>query len=166
MALALAAVGCAEPPADLVSPPSVTSAVDGVTTTTVPATVPPAPTYGELIEILRTRCAQGEFWTCDGLFNLARPDSADEDFGASCGDRLETGDWCVDVYDEPRPSDYGDDPLLDQLWDLCASESPAAARACDDLYVIAYADTEYVYFGASCAERFRDMSRSCVELMD
>lgn len=170
--LALGLIGCAEPPTDIAGPAastpstSTTDTAADTTTTDPPTDTPRAPTYDELIELLRSRCARGEFWTCDGLFNLARPDSPDEDFGASCGDRLETGDWCVDVYGVPRPADYGDDPLLDELWDLCASDRPTAARACDDLYVIAYADTEYLYFGASCAERFTDLSQSCEERMD
>ena len=46
---------------------------------------------------------------------------------------------------------YGDDPLLDALYDECAAGS---GSACDDLFFGSPSGSEYESFGGTCGERF------------
>lgn len=46
---------------------------------------------------------------------------------------------------------YGDDPVLDGLWDACASGD---GQACDDLYFDSVTGSEYERFGLTCGDRF------------
>lgn len=46
---------------------------------------------------------------------------------------------------------YGDNPVLDRLWDACASGD---GQACDDLYFDSATGTEYERFGLTCGDRF------------
>jgi hypothetical protein len=46
---------------------------------------------------------------------------------------------------------YGDDPVLDGLWDACASGD---GEACDDLYFDSASGSEYERFGLTCGDRF------------
>ena len=48
-------------------------------------------------------------------------------------------------------TDYGDDPVLDALWDDCVAGS---GSACDQLYFQSPLLSEYERFGATCGDRF------------
>ncbi len=48
------------------------------------------------------------------------------------------------------PFTYGDDAMLDRLWDQCGEGSGAA---CDELFNEAPAESEYERFGLSCGDR-------------
>ncbi len=50
-------------------------------------------------------------------------------------------------------SDYGDDRTLDLLWDACDDGNN---QACDELYVDAPLDSEYLEFARTCADRLPD----------
>ena len=45
---------------------------------------------------------------------------------------------------------YGDDPVLDRLWDACAAGNMAA---CDELWWMSPADSDYESFGDTCGNR-------------
>ncbi|WP_155855259.1 hypothetical protein [Actinotalea ferrariae] len=55
---------------------------------------------------------------------------------------------------------YGDDSVLDALWDRCADED---WTACDDLYWAADLGSEYEDFGETCGGRTDGWQPSCVE---
>ncbi len=46
---------------------------------------------------------------------------------------------------------YGDDPVVDGVWDACASGN---GQACDDLYLDSATGSEYERFGLACGDRF------------
>ena len=48
------------------------------------------------------------------------------------------------------PVTYGDDPELDELWDLCDAGDGVA---CDELWSRAPIGSEYERFGVTCGER-------------
>ncbi|HZJ04732.1 MAG TPA: trypsin-like peptidase domain-containing protein [Nocardioidaceae bacterium] len=48
------------------------------------------------------------------------------------------------------PASYGDDPLLDHLWDKCADGDMAS---CDQLYQLSPFGSEYERFGSTCGDR-------------
>ncbi len=49
--------------------------------------------------------------------------------------------------------DYGDDPVLDLLWDQCAAANP---QACDELYRDAPIGSRYETYGRTCGDRLVD----------
>ena len=65
---------------------------------------------------------------------------------------------CVDGVTDPDPVDgaidtYGDDPILDRLWDSCADGNN---QACDELYLSAPLDSGYLEQARTCAGRLPD----------
>lgn len=52
--------------------------------------------------------------------------------------------------DTPEAYSYGDDPVLDGLWDACDAGEGAA---CDDLFLAAPTGSEYEEFGYTCGGR-------------
>ena len=65
---------------------------------------------------------------------------------------------CVDAAADPEtgavaPDSYGDDPILDRLWDACEEGNN---QACDELYLSAPLDTAYVEYARTCAGRLPD----------
>jgi hypothetical protein len=50
-------------------------------------------------------------------------------------------------------NDYGDDAVLDLLWDACEGGN---SQACDDLYLSAPLETEYLEFARTCAGQLPD----------
>ncbi len=59
------------------------------------------------------------------------------------------------------PQIYGDDPVLDQLWDACAE---GVGQACDNLWAEAPIGSTYERFGVTCGERFEILN--CADEMD
>jgi hypothetical protein len=100
-------------------------------------------------------CAAGDWDACDRLYLDSPVDSAEEAFGATCGNRVETDVWCVDWGTAP-----GDDPALDELWVDCGLGDWVA---CDDLYLESPLDSDYETFGATCGYRV-ETEDWCVEL--
>ncbi len=113
-----------------------------------------APGGDPALDGLFDRCADGDWPACDDLYRSAPPDSTYELYGDTCGGRNAPQGWCVDVYggseDEPAPHDLGTDPHLTGLAQQCAEEDWAA---CDDLFRIAPADSDYRRYGDTCGWR-------------
>lgn len=111
-------------------------------------------------------CDEGRYWACDSLYERSEPGSDYEDFGATCGDRVETNDLCTTHFGVRNAEAYGSDELLDDLWDTCGSDAAGAAEACDDLFTLAPPGSAYEDFGYTCGDRFDDPDEYCVDLLD
>jgi hypothetical protein len=105
------------------------------------------------LDVLWDWCDDGAMWACDELYLAALAGSDYEAFGASCGDRLDTQEWCTIEYDAPEAIAYGDVAELDGLWDACASGRGAWAAACDLMFRVSPAGSDYEAFGDSCGDR-------------
>jgi hypothetical protein len=115
-------------------------------------------TYGDDAELDRLwdECAASGTDVCDDLFNRAPEGSEYEAFANSCGGRgVQVA--CAPGASAPPggsstgdPTDYGDDPALDQLWDQCAAGDD---QACLTLEFQAPAGSAYAAFAASCGNR-------------
>lgn len=97
-------------------------------------------------------CSDEAYWACDTLYDLdltLLPVGGEyTDFGATCGDRVETEDYCVDLFESSSPINYGDDPNLDALYNECAQGN---GDSCDLLYFASpELDGEYYSFGLLC----------------
>ena len=116
------------------------------------------------LDALWDLCADGRYWACDVLYEISEVGSQYELFSGTCGERIDTIDWCTDVFNTPVPEDYGDDPYLDALWDLCEHNGPGGPDACDELMMIAPFDSRYEDFGFSCGDRFDSPVEFCGDL--
>lgn len=99
--------------------------------------------YSGRIDTLRSECTAGQMTSCDDLYQESLPDSADEDFGWTCGERTSGGGNCV----LNGAVAYGDSAELDALWDACEGGDMAA---CDTLYASSPQGSEYAEFGDTC----------------
>ncbi len=106
-----------------------------------------------VLDILWGWCEDDAMWACDQLYLVSIAGSDYEWFGATCGDRVETDDWCTDLFDAPEAEAFGDAFQLDALWLECASGEGEWAIACDLLYELAPSETEYSDFGDTCGGR-------------
>lgn len=84
-------------------------------------------TFGDDLRLdeLWTSCAEGDMADCDDLYAESPIGSEYEQFGATCGGIAEGYGLCeweddTAIWPEP-PTQYGDDPYLDSLWDACAT---------------------------------------------
>jgi S1-C subfamily serine protease len=107
------------------------------------------------LDALWDACEGGEMQACDDLFRYSPVGSAYEAYGDSCGERNEPAGWCVDIHggapaSADLPDGYGDDPVLDGLWDACAGGDWAG---CDQLFADSPLGSAYERFGDSCGER-------------
>ncbi len=116
------------------------------------------------LDILWDLCDGGRYWACDVLYQISEVGSQYENFGGTCGDRIDTLEWCTDEFNAPVPEDYGDDGYLDSLWDLCGSETGDGPAACDELMLVAPLESRYEEFGFSCGDRFESPIDLCVDL--
>ena len=116
-----------------------------------------------ILDTLWDWCEDGAMWACDELFLVSIAGSDYEWFGETCGDRVDTDDWCTDLFDAPEAYAFGDVPELDELWLACGSGIGRWAAACDLLFELAPDDTEYSDFGDTCGGR-NDPSDWCEEL--
>ena len=109
-------------------------------------------TYGSdaTLDFLWDACADGDMVACDDLYRQAPVGSGYEAFGDTCGYRQGGGQWCDAGAVPASANTYGDDPVLDGLWDACAAGD---MLACDDLYTRAPAGSEYEWYGDSCGWR-------------
>jgi hypothetical protein len=121
-------------------------------------------TYGDDPELdqLWDQCASTGTDVCDQLFNRAAAGSEYEAFANSCGGRgIQVACAPGSSGTQPassaksNPSNYGDDPVLDALWDQCAGGD---GQACTALAFQAPAGSTYAAFGQSCGNRPDDPS--------
>lgn len=114
--------------------------------------------YGDdpTLDQLWDGCEDGDLQACDELYVASPIGSSYEDFGATCGRREpepKPGRCWSDVDPSPAnpdadtPMTYGDDPVLDRLWDDCEGGDRAA---CDGLFFAAPAGSDYEAFGDTC----------------
>ncbi|HAI63711.1 MAG TPA: hypothetical protein DDY35_02505 [Acidimicrobiaceae bacterium] len=110
--------------------------------------------YGtnEIADSLWDLCADERYWACDSLYDLDQylPVGGEySDFGATCGDRVETDRYCVEEFGTMNPLQYGDDPFLDDLHDACLG---ADGDACDTLWMatVGFEDAAYFDVAATC----------------
>ena len=106
-----------------------------------------------VLDILWGWCEDDAMWACDQLYLVSIAGSDYEWFGATCGDRVETDEWCTDLFDAPEAEAFGDALQLDALWLECASGEGEWAIVCDLLYELAPGETEYSDFGDTCGGR-------------
>jgi len=111
-------------------------------------------------------CEAGDFAACDELYWGSPGGSGYEDFGMSCGGRVDdSGGDCVGSFGESGAAGvdvggaYGDDASLDALWDACEGGDMAA---CDELYFESPFGSAYEEFGNTCGNRV-EWAFSCVE---
>jgi hypothetical protein len=116
-----------------------------------------------VLDLLWDWCEAGGMWACDELFIRSVGGSDYEWFGATCGDLIETDEWCTILYDAPEAFAFGDVEELDVLWSECASGLGVWATACDLLFDVSPAESDYLAFGDSCGDR-NDPSGWCRDL--
>ncbi|MEO0492736.1 MAG: hypothetical protein AAF081_04890 [Actinomycetota bacterium] len=104
-------------------------------------------TYGDsaFLDGLWDLCAGGDLASCDELWFESPFGSGYEAFGATCGEREESERFgnC----DSDEPMSYGEDPVLDGLWDDCAAGDFVA---CDDLWLDSPIGSDYESFASTC----------------
>ncbi|MEO1062237.1 MAG: hypothetical protein AAFZ07_12525 [Actinomycetota bacterium] len=119
-------------------------------------------TYGDdaALDLLWDECAAGLSDSCDELYFVSPIGSEYEDFGSTCGQtRTATLGGCS-LIDEGAAFGYGDDPVLDALWDDCANGDGAA---CDDLYFDSPLGSAYETFGETCGDRVEAAAELCAD---
>ncbi|MEM9714773.1 MAG: hypothetical protein AAGA17_21310 [Actinomycetota bacterium] len=122
----------------------------------------PIDTYGDdaALDVLWDECEAGEGDACDELYFISPLGSGYERFGSTCGDtRAETQGSCS-LIGEGDAFGYGDDPVLDVLWDDCENGD---GQACDDLYFDAPIGSDYEFFGETCGDRVEEGGPLCAE---
>jgi len=116
------------------------------------------------LDSLWDSCENGNFESCDTLYLDSPSGSEYEDFGDTCGNRNEPGEYCVDIYSSSGGStsdgSYGSDSYLDSLWDNC---SAGDFDSCDTLFFDSPAGSEYEEFGDTCGYR-NEPSGYCVDI--
>lgn len=127
----------------------------GDTETEAPPSEDPAEpfAYGDdpALDALYDQCGAGDLAACDQLWNESPVGSDYEAFAFTCGGTTEGGSTCAtEAVDPSTANTYGDDPVLDVLWDRCAAEDWAA---CDALYQESPVASEYETFGDTCGNR-------------
>ena len=115
-------------------------------------------------DTLWSLCDGERYWACDVLYEISKIGSEYSGFGATCGDRVDTEEWCTDLYGSVYPEGYGDDDYLDVLWDLCEANAGDGPAACDELFGIAPPESVYEEFGLTCGGRFDAPDDYCVDL--
>jgi hypothetical protein len=134
---------------------------DGTTTTTDGGSTGDEPfSYGddEEFDALYDECGEGNGAACDELYWASPVGSDYEEFARTCGGAVPDGaaGFCEDELGgekvdigEDEAFTYGDDPVLDGLWDACEGGDMAA---CDELYWTSPVDSDYEEFGNRCGE--------------
>lgn len=112
------------------------------------------------VEELNARC-MAEIMVSEGRIGEAfagvLAGTSDQAAAMSFGlEMMQAGEDCgvpLNVFpDAVQPGfSYGDNPALDDLYDLCASGSGAA---CDQLYWLSPVGSDYEQFGATCGNRY------------
>ena len=114
-------------------------------------TSPAVSTYGDdpAMDLLWDACELGDGEACDELYFISPNDSGYEEFGDTCGFRFEPATvLCADeLTSSTAGAAYGDNPVLDGLYDACGAGDMAS---CDTLYLDSPIDSEYETFGSTC----------------
>lgn len=135
-------------------------------TISVPPTSSPAG-YGDdpMLDGLWDQCADGDMVACDDLWYEADFDSEYYDFANTCGETAEASYGMCEYglgsgTGSGEASSYGDDPILDELWDACEGGD---FEACDELWWDTPIGSEYELFAESCGGRTDESaSGTCV----
>jgi hypothetical protein len=102
-------------------------------------------------------CADGVMDACTDLYFQSPVGSEAEDFGSTCGNRAPAGSNCSDLDSnssvDSSDDTYGDNVMLDALWDQCEDGNMGS---CDQLYRLAPIGSEYEEFGNFCGGRGRE----------
>ena len=109
----------------------------------------PAVDTSELgLDAFAEQCMAGNGVSCDVLFLLSPRGSAEEQIGSECAGRGVGNTVSCSGYDPGTSvaNGYGDDPLLDALYDLCEDSISAACAALFDISPIG---SEYEAFSQS-----------------
>jgi hypothetical protein len=106
-----------------------------------------------VLDLLWDWCEDDAMWACDELYLTSLAGSDYEWFGATCGERVETDEYCTVLFGAPEADTLGDVRELDELWEACASGAGDWALACDLLFMVAPLGSEYEEFGDSCGQR-------------
>jgi hypothetical protein len=108
------------------------------------------------LDRLWDRCEGGDWQACDDLYWDSPIGSEYEEYGDTCARRqpANTNINCVDAFGDgtsqggsdtsSEPFTYGDDAVLDALWDACDGGD---TQACDDLYWDSPIGSEYEAHG-------------------
>lgn len=119
--------------------------------------------YGDdpSLDALWDACEEGEMSQCDALYeDPANPFLSEYwTFASTCGERYEEPRTCSEDEVPQDAMRYGDDDVLDTLYDRCKDGEMAA---CDDLFRRAPADSDYEEFGLSCGKR-TDGTEQCID---
>jgi len=134
--------------------------------------------YGDddVLDDLWDECDAGDLAACDALYVRSPVRSDYEWFGSTCGDRQRSRHGSCDV---PAPVEtvappppmapsttattrpiygYGDDALMDSLWNACAA---GELMACDQLYVVSPIGSAYEYFASTCGTTGEHLAGRC-----
>ena len=136
-------------------------------TTDAPRTTEPTSdtpfTYGDDAELdaLWDACAEGDMVACDELYFSSGFDTEYEEFGSTCGRTQDdaTALCATDVETGTPVTTYGDDPMLDELWDACEAGD---FEACDELWWNSAIDSDYEMFAETCGGRTEGSLADCV----
>ncbi len=125
-----------------------------------------APGTDTALDELWVACADGDMAACDDLYTRSEVGSEYEDFGRTCGRRVEDAGLCVDAFsgdadatddgdaglpeEGPDAAPPGSDSAMDELWAACAAED---WQACDDLFFESEFGSVYEEFGRTCGYR-------------
>ena len=102
---------------------------------------------------------------CDDLWYESDYDSEYYDFANTCGETAEASYGMCEYglgsgTGSGEASSYGDDPILDELWDACEGGD---FEACDELWWDTPIGSEYELFAESCGGRTDESaSGTCV----
>ncbi|MFC7405280.1 hypothetical protein [Georgenia alba] len=113
--------------------------------------------YGDeaSLDAMWDACDDGVGEACDSLAEEAAWTSEYAAFAMSCGDRVtdRTAASCAVELGQETSNElytYGDDAVLDTLWDDCEAGDP---MACDRLFQAAPEDSAYQSYGYYCGGR-------------
>lgn len=103
--------------------------------------------YGDdaRLDAMWDACDAGELASCDELLAASGEGTDYEEFGLTCGQRVDPTE--VECATLPFPYTYGDDADLDALYEQCAGGDMAA---CDTLWLDSPFGSEYEAAGSSC----------------
>lgn len=120
-------------------------------------------------------CGRGTLRSCDGLFQRGAVGTEYQEYGFSCGGRLDPPPAVGEAPNcrlreaarplrEVGPLPDGDSPVLARLARACADEG--GFEACDELYRASSAHSQYESYGTTCGYRIEDTRpNACVGLV-
>jgi len=133
------------------------------TTTTDPGTEPETSGGPQSVDpaltALYDECGAGDMAACDQLWFEADFGTEYYEFANTCGGTADKAyGTCESGSSSVSGESYGDDPVLDELYDKCGDGD---LEACDELYFEADYDTDYYNFGVTCGDTASPSFGSC-----